>query len=74
MKKVKRKRKLITLFGICLFVIATIGISTPAMAVNSSWLGKHRCTASITAVPGTAPNIDGTISEAEWVVLRDYNC
>ena len=37
MKDIKRKRKLIILFGISLFVIVTMGISAPAMADLPSW-------------------------------------
>ena len=60
MKNKNCEKKLIILFWICLFVILTLGISAPAMAINSVWTT-------------TPPSIDGVFSSNEWNMSAPEN-
>ncbi len=77
MKKINSKRKLITLFWMCLFVIVTLGISAPAMAAFPSWASGSYLLAGLPmhAKPLSIPvTIDGNISYTEWSdALGGYN-
>lgn len=69
MKEIKKKRKLITLFAICLFVIITLGISAPALATLPSWPWGNLFLPSVNVQsrPTTSTVVaNGMFSPPEW--------